>query len=758
MVMMSMMSTIMMLSRRSSSFVMGRRNTPAFVAVGMYRRQQQKQQQAQHVSNGAFTISSSLLSPKMSSTLMMSSTTAEEHLQTVESSSSSSSQTPLLGIDWVREVVSISLNEIFDPKEIARNAAIAKLDGKNKKKKNKKKKKNADDASATQKEGEEESEPKMSEEERNSIIEAAVNAALPFSTHDAMVTPATKAEFGDYQCNAAMSLAKSAGLNPRECATKIVDQLRPLIQDYMEEPEIAGPGFINLKFKDEYLVQALGVMVNDSMGRLGLPKAAEKKKIVVDFSSPNIAKEMHVGHLRSTIIGDTLSNLLTFSGHDVLRLNHVGDWGTQFGMLVEHLRDEFPQALSKETSKDVDLGDLVVLYKAAKKRFDVDDDFKIRSREGVVKLQAGDKEALAAWESLCAASRVEYQKIYDLLNIMGLNERGESFYNPYLMNVIKDLEDQGLAVESEGATAVFLDGYTNRDGTPLPMLVRKSDGGFNYATTDLAAIRHRVQMETTEGGEKADRVLYVTDAGQSQHFEMVFAAAKKAGFVSDSVSLEHVPFGLVQGEDGKKFATRSGDTVKLKDLLDEAVRIAGEDMKSRMENPDEDLSDALAAVAKTVGIGAVKYADLSMNRESNYKFSYGRMLSLNGNTAPYMLYAYARICGIVRKATGQSDDQKVVWPEESDIIISHDSEKQLIRNLVKLPDVLSEVESDLYPNRLCDYLFETSQKFNQFYENCSVNNAESPELKASRLSLCTVSAATIRLLMGFLGIDVVERL
>ncbi len=276
MVMMSMMSTIMMLSRRSSCFVMGRRNTPAFVAVGMHRRQQQQQQkqqqQAQHFSNGAFAISSSLLSPKMSSTLMMS-TTAEEHLQTVESSSSSS-QTPLLGIDWVREVVSTSLNEIFDPKEIARNAAIAKLDGKNKKKKNKKKKKNADDASATQEEGEEQSEPKMSEEERNSIIEAAVNAALPFSTHDAMVTPATKAEFGDYQCNAAMSLAKSAGLNPRECATKIVDQLRPLIQDYMEEPEIAGPGFINLKFKDEYLVQTLGVMVNDSMGRLGLPKAA----------------------------------------------------------------------------------------------------------------------------------------------------------------------------------------------------------------------------------------------------------------------------------------------------------------------------------------------------------------------------------------------------------------------------------------------------------------------------------------------------
>ena len=541
----------------------------------------------------------------------------------------------------------------------------------------------------------------------------------------------------------------------RECAAKIVEGILPKIGELMEAPEIAGPGFINLKFKEAYLEAAATAMAKDANGRMGVPLTDRKQKIVVDFSSPNIAKEMHVGHLRSTIIGDTLCNVLEFAGHDVVRLNHIGDWGTQFGMLVEHLRDEYPAALNKDTSRQVELGDLVLLYKAAKKRFDVEEDFKTRAREGVVKLQAGNAEELAAWESLCAASRLEYQKIYDKLNIKGLKERGESFYNPYLNDVVKDLEQQGLAVESEGAKVVFLEGYENRDGTNLPLLVQKSDGGFNYATTDLAAIRHRVLMSKGEGGEQADRVLYVTDAGQSQHFSMVFQAAKKANFVPEHSSLEHVPFGLVQGEDGKKFATRSGDTVKLKDLLDEAVRIAGEDIKVR--NPEEASSTQFEEVATTVGIGAVKYADLSMNRESNYRFSYERMLSLNGNTAPYMLYAYARICSIIRKAVDHTEGN-VQWPESSPIVISHDAERQLIRNLVKLPDVLSEVERELYPNRMCDYLFETSQKFNQFYENCSVNNAETPELRASRLSLCMATASTIRLLLSLLGIPTVERL
>lgn len=301
------------------------------------------------------------------------------------------------------------LNDLFDPKEVARGNALAKLN-KPKKKKKKKKKKGQEEAAATTDDPEPE-EPEMSEEEKEAIVAAAVAAAKPFSEEDTMVTPATRDDFGDYQCNAAMGLAKAVGMNPRDCATKIVESLRPSIEGIMEEPEIAGPGFINLRFKKEYLASAASAMAKDARGKLAIPPTAHKKKIVVDYSSPNIAKEMHVGHLRSTIIGDTLCNLLEFVGHDVVRLNHIGDWGTQFGMLVEHLRDEYPAALNKETSKDVELGDLVMLYKAAKKRFDDDDDFKTRAREGVVKLQAGNPEEIAAWESLCAASRVEYQKV-----------------------------------------------------------------------------------------------------------------------------------------------------------------------------------------------------------------------------------------------------------------------------------------------------------------------------------------------------------
>jgi len=670
----------------------------------------------------------------------------------------------LKGINWLRECIKDTLNECYTVSDVAKGAAINNiLKKQNKKKKKKKKKGNDDDNQDTTNTSEA---PKLTEEEIQEIGLKAYNDAKDktFTMLDTQVTEATREDFGDYQCNVALSLSKSLNMSPRDCATEITTALEPKIKDVCEVPlEIAGPGFINIKFNKDYLQNSIYNMACDTNDRLALSKTTNPKKIIVDYSSPNIAKEMHVGHLRSTIIGDTISNVLSFIGHDVVRLNHIGDWGTQFGMLVEHLRDNYPEALDMENVNDIDLGDLVALYKEAKKRFDADEEFKQRSRDGVVKLQGGDRESLNAWEVLCAASRKEYQKIYDVLGInKGLIERGESFYNPYLSTVIDELTEQNLAVETEGCKAIFLPGYTNRDGTPLPLLIQKSDGGYNYATTDLAAIKQRVQMSKEDNGEKADRVLYVTDAGQSQHFQMVFQAAELANYyIPGSTSLEHVPFGLVQGEDGKKFATRSGDTVKLKDLLDNAIEIAGNDIKERNNVDDKEITDEMQHVINTVGIGAVKYADLSMNRESNYKFSYERMLSLNGNTAPYMLYAYARICSIIRKASGDnsgSDSSTMSWPNPSPIIISHESELSLLRNLVRLPDILADVEKDLFPNKICDYLFETSQKFNQFYENCSVNNAETVELKNSRLTICTVTAATIRLLLSILGIDVVDRM
>lgn len=650
---------------------------------------------------------------------------------------STTSDDTLKGINWLRDNIKEVLNDCYTVSEVEKGKAINNI---LKKQKKKKKKKDAEEG------------PQLSQEEIETLGEKAFLEAKDktFGMLDTQVTLATREEFGDYQCNVAMSLSKNLNLSPRDCASTISSKLESLLEDVMDVPlEIAGPGFINIKYNQKYLEESIYHMACDL--EASIPKVSNPQKIIVDYSSPNIAKEMHVGHLRSTIIGDTISNVLDFLGHDVVRLNHIGDWGTQFGMLVEHLRDEYPAALEMENVEDIDLGDLVALYKEAKKRFDVDEEFKARSRDGVVKLQSGDRESLNAWEVLCAASRKEYQKIYDVLGInKGLIERGESFYNPYLSTVIDDLVELGLAVDTEGCKAIFLPGYSNRDGSPLPLLIQKSDGGYNYATTDLAAIKQRVNLSVEETGEGADRVLYVTDAGQSQHFDMVFKAAKLAKYVPEDVSLEHVPFGLVQGEDGKKFATRSGDTVKLKDLLDKAVDIAGEDITSRMrENTGDEpeITPEVQHVINTVGIGAVKYADLSMNRESNYKFSYERMLSLNGNTAPYMLYAYARICSIVRKATAQENDT-MTWPKPAKVVISHESELSLVRNLVRLPDVLNDVETELYPNRICDYLFETSQKFNQFYENCAVNKAETEELKNSRLTICTVTAATLRLMLG----------
>jgi arginyl-tRNA synthetase len=465
---------------------------------------------------------------------------------------------------------------------------------------------------------------------------------------------------------------------------------------------------------------------------------------VVDFSSPNIAKEMHVGHLRSTIIGDAIARILEFQGHDVLRLNHVGDWGTQFGMLITYLREVCPEALV--TSDAVDLGDLVAFYKKAKQRFDEDETFKETARQAVVTLQSGDAESIKAWQLLCEQSRREFQVIYDWLDI-NLTERGESFYNPYLSDVLTGLTESNLLVEDAGAQCVFLEGFTNKEGEPMPLIVKKSDGAFNYATTDLAAVRYRIEQD------KAERILYVTDAGQSSHFAQFFQVAQRAGWVPQTVTLTHVPFGLVQGEDGKKLKTRSGDTVRLKDLLDEAIARSRTDLQQRLEKEDRtETEEFIEYTARTIGLDAVKYADLSQNRTSSYIFSYDKMLALQGNTAPYMLYAYVRPQGISRKGNIDFDHLG-----DAPITLRDEAELTLAKHILQMADIIEQVSQDLLPNRLCQYLFELSQKYNQFYEQCPVLQADEPE-RTSRLLLCELTARSLKLGLSLLGIKTLERM
>jgi len=578
--------------------------------------------------------------------------------------------------------------------------------------------------------------------------DAAAEARAAERSLDPQLAPASKPEFGDFQANGALPLAKPLGQPPRKIAEAVVEQLKadPVFAELCLEPQIAGPGFINLTLKPERLAAEVQARLGDQ--RLGVPAVEQVAPVVVDFSSPNIAKEMHVGHLRSTIIGDSLARVLEFRGHPVLRLNHVGDWGTQFGMLITHLKQVAPEALN--TADAVDLGDLVAFYRQAKQRFDDDEAFQTTSREEVVKLQGGDPVSLKAWGLLCDQSRREFQKIYDQLDIR-LSERGESFYNPYLEGVVADLEAAGLLVVDDGARCVFLEGVSGKDGKPLPVIVQKSDGGFNYATTDLAAIRYR--FGAAPEGDGARRVIYVTDAGQANHFAGVFQVARRAGWVPGDGRLEHVPFGLVQGEDGKKLKTRAGDTVRLRDLLDEAVERAEADLRRRLEEEGRSEDEAfIENVATTVGLAAVKYADLSQNRITNYQFSFDRMLALQGNTAPYLLYAVVRIAGIARKggdleAGAGSDPLQFAEPQEW----------ALVRELLKFDAVIAEVEEELLPNRLCTYLFELSQVFNRFYDQVSVLKAEEPA-RSSRLALCRLTADTLKLGLGLLGIPTLERM
>ena len=582
---------------------------------------------------------------------------------------------------------------------------------------------------------------------RDAMQRAFPEAAAAGQAFDPQLAPASKPEFGDFQANGALPLAKPLGQPPRKIAEAVVEQLKA-DEGFMalcQEPQIAGPGFINIKLQPERLAAEVQQRLGDA--RLGVPAVEQASPVVVDFSSPNIAKEMHVGHLRSTIIGDSLARVLEFRGHPVLRLNHVGDWGTQFGMLITHLKQVAPEAL--ETADAVDLGDLVAFYREAKKRFDEDEAFQTTSREEVVKLQGGDPVSLKAWGLLCDQSRREFQKIYDRLDIR-LSERGESFYNPYLEGVVRDLEATGLLVVDDGAGCVFLEGVSGKDGKPLPVIVQKSDGGFNYATTDLAAIRYR--FGSAPEGDGARRVVYVTDAGQANHFAGVFQVARRAGWLPEGARLEHVPFGLVQGEDGKKLKTRAGDTVRLRDLLDEAVERSEADLRRRLEEEGRSEDEAfIAHVANTVGLAAVKYADLSQNRITNYQFSFDRMLALQGNTAPYLLYAVVRIAGIARKG-GDLDAASA-----GGLQFSEPQEWALVRELLKFDAVIAEVEEELLPNRLCTYLFELSQVFNRFYDQVPVLKAEREALP-SRLALCRLTADTLKLGLGLLGIPTLDRM
>ena len=582
--------------------------------------------------------------------------------------------------------------------------------------------------------------------------EAAAKANAQGTTLDPQLVAASKPEFGDFQVNGALQLAKTLKTSPREIALAIIKQLQDneKFLYLCKAPEIAGPGFINLTLKEECLKGEIAKQLKDE--RLGVhlitstSTHTKNSAVVLDFSSPNIAKEMHVGHLRSTIIGDSIARVLEFRGHKVIRLNHVGDWGTQFGMLITHLKTVAPEALT--TANAVELGDLVKFYRQAKQRFDEDIVFQKKSREEVIKLQNGDSEALKAWKLICDQSRREFEQIYDRLDIR-LIERGESFYNPYLREVIDDLNTDNLLVVDDGAKCVFLEGISGKDGKALPMIIQKRDGGFNYATTDLAAIRYRFQ--SAPEGDGANRVIYVTDAGQANHFAGVFQIAQRANWIPQGGRIEHVPFGLVQGENGKKLKTRSGDTVRLRDLLDEAIDRAETDLRLRLKKEGRAESEPfIKHVASTVGIAAVKYADLSQNRVTSYQFSFDKMLALQGNTAPYLLYALVRIAGIARKG---GDLETTV----DNLEFTEPQEWSLIRELLKFDTVIVEVEEELLPNRLCAYLFELSQVFNRFYDQVPVLKTDEP-YRSSRLALCRIAADTLKLGMNLLGIPTLERM
>ncbi|MEG0968379.1 MAG: arginine--tRNA ligase [Pseudomonas sp.] len=553
------------------------------------------------------------------------------------------------------------------------------------------------------------------------------------------LTPAIQVEnardktHGDFASNIAMMLAKPAGMKPRDLAEKIIAALPA--DEQVSKVEIAGPGFLNFFQNTQALAARLDAALADA--KLGVSKAGPQQKVVVDLSAPNLAKEMHVGHLRSTIIGDAVSRVLEFLGDTVIRQNHVGDWGTQFGMLMAYLQE------NPITSDE--LSDLENFYRAAKKRFDESEEFADRARGLVVKLQAGDEECLKLWTRFKDISLSHCQKTYELLNVKltMADVMGESAYNDDLANVVSDLKAKGLLVESNGAQCVFLDEFKNAEGEPLPVIVQKADGGYLYATTDLAAIRYRSNVLN------ADRALYFVDQRQALHFNQVFEVARLAGFVGHPMQMEHMGFGTMNGADGRPFKTRDGGTVKLIDLLTEAKERAYALVKEK--NPELP-EDELRAIGQVVGIDAVKYADLSKHRTSDYSFNFELMLNFEGNTAPYLLYAYTRVAGVFRKL-GKSFDEV-----DGQIVLQAAQEQDLAARLAQFGEILNNVADKGTPHVLCAYLYDVAGLFSSFYENCPILGAETPEQQQSRLRLAALTGRTLKQGLELLGLETLERM
>ncbi|RTR40453.1 arginine--tRNA ligase [Shewanella canadensis] len=541
---------------------------------------------------------------------------------------------------------------------------------------------------------------------------------------------------GDFATNLAMMLTKVARKNPRDIAQLIIDSLPEDSQ--VAKVDIAGPGFINFFIDENALATQLMTALNDDHLGVQLP---EPQTVVVDYSSPNLAKEMHVGHLRSTIIGDSVVRALEFQGHNVIRQNHVGDWGTQFGMLLAYMEE---LRAEKGEQAQMELSDLETFYRAAKVRFDESEDFANRARKLVVSLQSGDEYCNKLWREFNDISLSHCHDVYERLGVSLTRKdvRGESTYNDDLEQVVKDLDAKGLLSESNGAKVVFQDEFKTKDGDPLPVIIQKADGGYLYATSDLAAMRYRSNVL------KADRALYFVDLRQGLHFQQVFKLARTAEFINPDMSLEHMGFGTMNGDDGRPFKTRSGGVVKLVDLLTEADTRALELVRSK--NPDMDQAE-LEKIAKVVGISSVKYADLSKNRASDYIFSFEQMLSFEGNTAPYLLYAYTRVVGIFKRAAD-------IDLSDARMKLDHDKEKALGNKLAQFGEVLSRMVTKGQPHALCGYLFELAGAFSSFYEACPVLAAESEEQKKSRLLLSQLTAKTLKQGLDLLGIETLERM